>query len=596
MVLEPEALSRSERHAQLHKQHTKGHWGVELGGDPRAVTAALKQLARRGVDLSEVLLSMQRTTIQANVYHYNTAISSCQGSSWQSALRLLSRMSACLVNADAVSQNAAMAAVGPVWERAVTLFCDSHKESVAFNSVLSAWGKAGKWELGHRALSQMQCLRVQPDHISFTSCLDASGRADCWRGSSFLLRQMSRQGVRADVVAWNCAISGQSWQPALEALASMPSQALAPDRVSYGSAISRCGQSTQWQHALATMRCMNSHACPHVSLVTYHAAISACEAQWPLAIGLLAALCGARLAEVVTYNSSASACQKALQWLQALETLQSMSGASLRSDCFSCSTALGACRDYWQLALMLVEGMGQKDLPPNAVALNALTSAVGQGGRWRLALGAVDGGDCFTYAAAISACEKAREWQSALSLLWQMQAASLPADAVCFTAAISACEKGLEWQHAICVLSAMQDCRVEASVMAYNAVVSALEKSSCWELALSSLSSLGPAADVVTFNAVARQHVADICFGGSRRFGLRGSFLQELRQKQKRAFATNVGGLGCLCERPSLALGSAALGYSLRDAEGCHGARRCKQLGRMLGCYVTPESSIESVF
>ena len=198
--------------------------GLGLGDDPRAVTAALKRLAGHGADLSGVLLSMRAATIEANVYHYNTAISTCQGPLWQSALDLLLRMSVHLVGADAVSQNAAMAAVGPLWQRSANLFRDSDKEGVAFNSMLSSWSKVGNWELGQSALKEMRCSLVQPDHISFTTCLDASGRADQWRRSWFLLGQMRTDSLRADVVAWNCAIScGRvSWQRALEVVAAMP--------------------------------------------------------------------------------------------------------------------------------------------------------------------------------------------------------------------------------------------------------------------------------------------------------------------------------------------------------------------------------------
>ena len=485
--------------------------GLGLGDDPRAVTAALKRLAGHGADLSGVLLSMRAATIEANVYHYNTAISTCQGPLWQSALDLLLRMSVHLVGADAVSQNAAMAAVGPLWQRSANLFRDSDKEGVAFNSMLSSWSKVGNWELGQSALKEMRCSLVQPDHISFTTCLDASGRADQWRRSWFLLGQMRTDSLRADVVAWNCAIScGRvSWQRALEVVAAMPCHALQPDVVSYDSAISRC--TGKWQRASSLMGLsMTLRASLRASLVTYHAAMTTFEApQWRFALGSLQGIGSERLkASALTYNSALSAYQKALRWLQASEMLRSMSVSGLQKDSYTCSAALAACRDSWSLAVELVAGMCRNDLSPNAIVFNALASACGQAGQWQLALRPLDAvGDCFTYAAAISGCEKAYEWQRALWLLYQMQAVTLTADAVCFAAAVSACEKGQRWQHALCLFSEMKASRVEPAVMACNALISALEKCSCWQRALSSLISVGIKADIVTFNAVASSEV-----------------------------------------------------------------------------------------
>ena len=44
--------------------------------------------------------------------------------------------------------------------------------------------------------------------------------------------------------------------------------------------------------------------------------------------------------------------------------------------------------------------------------------------------------------AAISACEKGRQWQQALQPMEDMQAKGIPANTITYGAAISACEKG----------------------------------------------------------------------------------------------------------------------------------------------------------
>ena len=49
--------------------------------------------------------------------------------------------------------------------------------------------------------------------------------------------------------------------------------------------------------------------------------------------------------------------------------------------------------------------------------------------------------DTVTYNAAISACEKGGQWQTALDLLTEMERKSIPRNTITYNAAISACEK-----------------------------------------------------------------------------------------------------------------------------------------------------------
>ena len=47
-----------------------------------------------------------------------------------------------------------------------------------------------------------------------------------------------------------------------------------------------------------------------------------------------------------------------------------------------------------------------------------------------------------SYNAAISACEKGKQWEEALRLLQQMTCRTLTPDEISYNAAINACEKG----------------------------------------------------------------------------------------------------------------------------------------------------------
>ena len=60
-----------------------------------------------------------------------------------------------------------------------------------------------------------------------------------------------------------------------------------------------------------------------------------------------------------------------------------------------------------------------------------------------------------SYSAAVSAFEKAGEWQTTLVLLATMHKTVLRPNAISYNAAMSACEKGAAWQSALLLLAAM---------------------------------------------------------------------------------------------------------------------------------------------
>ena len=60
-----------------------------------------------------------------------------------------------------------------------------------------------------------------------------------------------------------------------------------------------------------------------------------------------------------------------------------------------------------------------------------------------------------SYNAAISACEKGKQWEGALALLQEMICKELMPSAVSYNAAMSACEKGKQWEGALALLRQM---------------------------------------------------------------------------------------------------------------------------------------------
>lgn len=57
------------------------------------------------------------------------------------------------------------------------------------------------------------------------------------------------------------------------------------------------------------------------------------------------------------------------------------------------------------------------------------------------------------YKAAISACEKARQWQKAQALLRELLKKELESQVISYSAAIIACEKDEQWRRVLALMS-----------------------------------------------------------------------------------------------------------------------------------------------
>ena len=94
-----------------------------------------------------------------------------------------------------------------------------------------------------------------------------------------------------------------------------------------------------------------------------------------------------------------------------------------------------------------------------------------------------EGCDIIAYSTAISACEKAYQWQAAMSLLFNTLLAKMKMDLIAYSATISACEKCQQWQYALLLFHEIK-AGSHVDLITYNSVISACENAGKWQEAL----------------------------------------------------------------------------------------------------------------
>ncbi|CAK9081949.1 Crooked neck-like protein 1 (Crooked neck homolog) [Durusdinium trenchii] len=120
-------------------------------------------------------------------------------------------------------------------------------------------------------------------------------------------------------------------------------------------------------------------------------------------------------------------------------------------DVISFNSAITACERalQWQAALQLLEAMGEAALQPNRTSFNAVISACETRWPWALALLAEMGEpDVVSFSALASAYEKASQWARALLVLEDARLQAVEPNEITYYSAVSACLHSLQWQEA----------------------------------------------------------------------------------------------------------------------------------------------------
>ncbi|CAE8623607.1 unnamed protein product [Polarella glacialis] len=92
--------------------------------------------------------------------------------------------------------------------------------------------------------------------------------------------------------------------------------------------------------------------------------------------------------------------------------------------------------------------------------------------------------DIVSYSAALSGCEKGKQWEKALSLLVEMREQGLPLETIAFSAAISACEGARRWDFAIWLLEEMVLDSAAPNSVTYTSAIGSCARAAQWTWAI----------------------------------------------------------------------------------------------------------------
>eukprot|EP00929_Paragymnodinium_shiwhaense_P095869 TRINITY_DN57188_c0_g1_i1.p1 TRINITY_DN57188_c0_g1~~TRINITY_DN57188_c0_g1_i1.p1 ORF type:complete len:852 (-),score=222.54 TRINITY_DN57188_c0_g1_i1:117-2672(-) len=327
---------------------------------------------------------------------------------------------------------------------------------------------------------------------TYAAVMRTIARQALWEESLTLLANMRKDGVQASMEVCSAAMMAceraQQWERSLQLLHGLRGFSLAPDVACFRTVVSACESERQWTVALSLLEEMQDRKFA-ADRLTYNVVIRMCEDRGNVELAKeLSELCRRSMASAAKTKKALKgqtphsvfkmpffrggqfyAKQELLRKLlnedtPALEVLQAISALrsqNLLETSKECTIVLNALqrRGLWRSAILFFEELEEKDIRDFRADVVTVTSVIG-------------------------ACEKGRQWQHAVHLLFEMPVRLMRPDVIAFNAALSACEKAGAWQAALAVTAAMEFHAVIPDAMTFNTAMSACRSGGHWEMTL----------------------------------------------------------------------------------------------------------------
>lgn len=310
-----------------------------------------------------------------------------------------------------------------------------------------------------RSLALLRAMQP-PDEQAFNGVLSAMARAGRWRIALALLREM--EGAAAPVQPSSRSLNavlhalGQGGEPqrALRLLRSAPPELV--DHVSYRTVLTGFARAKQWDRAVDLVLELREFSREELDLGTYGVVVQASRLE-PVEreLALIAAIRSRGAApDRPCYMLAAHACKHAANASAAVALLDAHEAEEgLPPDAPFYAAVLATCERSrrWDLQCSAFERAERSGVVLGNVPKTLMLHSCARSGRWQQARALVEelceesasnrGGeppDAGLFSAAISACEAGGHWRLALDLLTAMRARRVEPDVGCFTAAMQA--------------------------------------------------------------------------------------------------------------------------------------------------------------
>ncbi len=140
---------------------------------------------------------------------------------------------------------------------------------------------------------------------------------------------------------------------------------------------------------------------------------------------------------VITYHAAISACEGESYWEGSLHLFDEMENRGLKRNVVSYGALMAAID--WQRGLLLLKELREESLEANDMISVSLIDAMARDAQWSRALQSLGTSPApVLFNAALNACAAGRQWQVALNLVQQMRAVAMDVDAVSLRTAMSA--------------------------------------------------------------------------------------------------------------------------------------------------------------
>lgn len=396
-----------------------------------------------------------------------------------------------------------------LWQEAIAILDDLRSgpdsvepDIIARCAVASACAGAGRWQQAEALLHETVSSMLEPDGQFYNVVISACEKGRVPARAVAALSEAQACSVKPDVIAHNAAISAWAavarWPCSLDILQIAIARGMAATPVTAGAVVRALALGHKWESVFKELR-EAAFVLEEAGVVTYSAAISALEGgeHWARALDLL------HDSRVLAMESDRVACMSAIGafakgglWEDALEAFEGALGSGVVFDRSAFNTAVTAADrgKNWQLALSLMRPAEARGIDSDVITRNAATSACAGCGAWEAALVVLWGHSAIGingFNAAISACEKGKQWRRAFELLSSVHAFRVEADEISYNTAVLACLQARSWPFLDSLLDYMVAGRVELDMNLYGDVLTAFEQGSLLDRELSLLLHLG---------------------------------------------------------------------------------------------------------